>query len=166
MALGHHAVRTGSAPIAIKHYASSREYSSTPQHQIDIALAIIETAISFRHTIPLEPHIAKLEASIDRLPAPSGAPSGTRPTQADMALSAAEVRERSETDRKNARHREGLLGKVRTVRALTALAQADFERAARAFANVIETGGLGDWDGKVGQFVYFSMAVDTNVDYR
>lgn len=147
MALGHHAVRTGSVSAAIKHFASSREYSSTPQHQIDISLAIIEAALSFKHSISLEPHIAKLEASIDRLPAPANA--GGKSTAADMSLSAAEVRARSQSDRQNAKHRENLMEKVRVVKALIALGGGDLERAARGFAGVIENGGLGDWDGKV-----------------
>nr|ODN91286.1 hypothetical protein L203_01491 [Cryptococcus depauperatus CBS 7841] len=66
LAFAQLATKVGNLDEALKYFAAAREYSSSPQHHIDLGVSIIETCLAFNSPAYLAGHISKLEANLDQ----------------------------------------------------------------------------------------------------
>ncbi|ORX38038.1 cop9 signalosome complex subunit 1 [Kockovaella imperatae] len=142
------AIKAGNFNGAIMNYTASREYSTSPQHHLDLGLGILETSLSFNYLSSLPGQIPRLETYLDRLYPAAG--SSTTRTGADPSIiTAGEVRENREREARGMSTRRKIGVKIRVAKGLVALGNKDYDRTGREFSQVGEDGGLGDWEGQV-----------------
>ncbi|KAK8849405.1 hypothetical protein IAR55_004737 [Kwoniella newhampshirensis] len=147
LALAQLSLRVGDYQKAMKNYAAVREYSTSPQHHVDLGVGILETSIAFNLPQGLPGHISKLEATLDRLHPPAA---GGRNQTAEAAnVTASDLRERRANEARGAAVRRSVMVKIRVARGLVCLGNGDWSRAGSEFGAIEEEeSGLGDWEGK------------------
>ncbi|WWD20026.1 hypothetical protein CI109_104499 [Kwoniella shandongensis] len=147
LAFAQLSLKVGSYQGAMKNYAAVREYSTSPQHHVDLGVAILETSIAFNLASSLPGHISKLEATLDRLHPP---PQTSKNQAAEAAsVTASDLRERRANEARSASVRRSVMVKIRVARGLVALGHRDWTKAGKESGAIEEEeGGLGDWEGK------------------
>ncbi|KAK4689314.1 COP9 signalosome complex subunit 1, partial [Tremellales sp. Uapishka_1] len=146
MALVQLNIKCGHYGVAIKQYNNVREYSTTPAHQVELGLGILETSLVFLNVTQLAGHITKLEAQLDRLH-PSTQSKVTAPLGDAQGITAGDLRASRENQARSADVRRAVGIKIRVARGLLALQNREFEKAARELGEIGEEGGLGEWEG-------------------
>ncbi|WVF68867.1 hypothetical protein IAT40_003640 [Kwoniella sp. CBS 6097] len=146
LAFAQLSVKVGNAQSAMKNYGAAREYSTSPQHHVDLGVGIIETLLAFNAPASLPGHISKLEAILDRLHPPP-----TRQTQGTEAanVTASDIRERRANEARSAAVRRSVVLRIRVGKGLVALYNKEWSRAASQLGAIAEEeGGLAEFEGK------------------
>ncbi|WVQ96389.1 hypothetical protein IAU59_003494 [Kwoniella sp. CBS 9459] len=139
-------VKVGNAQSAMKNYSAAREYSTSPQHHVDLGVGIIETLLAFNAPASLPGHISKLEATLDRLhPPPARQAQGTEAAN----VTASDIRERRANEARSAAIRRSVVLRIRVGKGLVALYNREWGRAATQLGAIAEEeGGLAEFEGK------------------
>nr|KIR47016.1 COP9 signalosome complex subunit 1 [Cryptococcus bacillisporus CA1280] len=146
LAFAELAFKVGKVREALNSYAATREYSSTPQHHVDLGVGVVETCLAFNYPAPLSGHIAKLEATLDRLHPP---PHAQSKQQAGLSTTASDLRERQAEESRSQAVRRSVMVRAKVGKGLISAGQKDWARAGRELGWIEEDeGGLGDWEGK------------------
>ncbi|WVR08336.1 hypothetical protein IAU60_005389 [Kwoniella sp. DSM 27419] len=146
LAFAQLSVKVGDSQSAMKNYGAAREYSTSPQHHVDLGVGIVETLLAFNQPASLPGHISKLEATLDRLH-----PALTRQTAGIEAanITASDIRERRENEARSAAVRRTVMIRIRVAKGLVALYNREWSRAAGQLGAVAEVeGGLADFEGR------------------
>ncbi|WVW86576.1 hypothetical protein I302_108626 [Kwoniella bestiolae CBS 10118] len=146
LAFAQLSVKVGNSASAMKNYGAVREYSTSPQHHVDLGVGIVETLLAFNHPSTLPGHVSKLEATLDRLHPPPT----TAKNQAEAAnVTASDIRERRENELRSLSVRKSVMIRIKIAKGLVALYNKEWSRAARELMGVQEEcGGLGVFEGK------------------
>ncbi|KAL7424840.1 hypothetical protein Q5752_000525 [Cryptotrichosporon argae] len=142
------ALKTGNLAAALKHYLGAREHCSLAVHHVELEQAILQACLEHNSAYHLSGHIAKLEASLERV-YPQGR-AGVNANSATMTVD--DVRERRERQEQGQSVRRRVVVRLKVARALVQLGvgtAASFANAARELCELGEGGGLGDWEGQV-----------------
>ncbi|OWZ44948.1 COP9 signalosome complex subunit 1 [Cryptococcus neoformans c45] len=146
LAFAELAFKVGKVREALNYYAATREYSSTPQHHVDLGMGVVETCLAFNYPAPLSGHIAKLETTLDRLHPP---PHAQSKQQAGLSTTASDLRERQAEESRSQAARRSVMARAKVGKGLISASQKDWARAGRELGWIEEDeGGLGDWEGK------------------
>ena len=128
-------------------YSQAKEFSTTLQQHLDLGLGMLDKCLAFNRPTAFQGHVLKLESIVDRLfPQPTGTSAGPRAT--DLALTASDIRENRAREARSAAVRRSVWTKIKVAKGLILLSQEKFEETGLLLSEVIEDGGLGDWDGQ------------------
>ncbi|OCF33382.1 hypothetical protein I316_04801 [Kwoniella heveanensis BCC8398] len=146
LAFAQLSVKVGNAQSAMKNFGAAREYSTSPQHHVDLGVGIIETLLAFNVPASLPGHISKLEATLDRLhPPPTRQIQGTEAAN----VTASDIRERRANEARSAAVRRSVVLRIRVGKGLVALFNREWSRAAAQLGAIAEEeGGLAEFEGK------------------
>ncbi|WWD04033.1 hypothetical protein V865_002096 [Kwoniella europaea PYCC6329] len=146
LAFAQLSIKVGNSSSAMKNYGAVREYSTSPQHHVDLGVGIVETLLAFNLPATLPGHISKLEATLDRLHPP---PTSSK-NQAEAAnVTASDIRERRENELRSLSVRKSVMIRIKIAKGLVALYNREWAKAARELLGVQEDcGGQADFEGK------------------
>ncbi|WVO13656.1 hypothetical protein L204_101277 [Cryptococcus depauperatus] len=137
LAFAQLATKVGNLDEALKYFAAAREYSSSPQHHIDLGVSIIETCLAFNSPAYLAGHISKLEANLDRLHPPSHANKGNQ-GQVNMNTTASDIREMEAEGERSKIIRKSVTARIQVAKGLLALSQKDYSKTTRELAFITD----------------------------
>ncbi|WWC93127.1 uncharacterized protein L201_008094 [Kwoniella dendrophila CBS 6074] len=149
LAFAQLSVKVGNSQAAMKNYGAVREYSTSPQHHVDLGVCIVETLLAFNLPQTLPGHISKLEATLDRLHPPPN-PTGNKGPAAEAAnVTASDIRERRENEARSLAVRKNVMIRIKIAKGLVALYNKEWSKAGRELSSLAEDeGGLSDFEGK------------------
>jgi len=155
---------TGDYGTSLKHYTKSREFCTTSQHVLDMCMSILEVPISKRvsekgfvditliqllieqrNYAHLTTYVFKADAALDAATAATNA--------AASNTSGAPVPTATAGSKKKSAERDNVQAKLDLATALSHLGQGNYEKAAHSFLKIGTAKDLGDWVGKVGDFL-------------
>ncbi|EIW72319.1 hypothetical protein TREMEDRAFT_14118, partial [Tremella mesenterica DSM 1558] len=142
IALARLASKRGDALSAVNHFIDGREYATGPMQHLEHALGSLEICLIFNQPLSLPGHISKLEATLDR-----ALPASVARTIEAAHTTALDIRETREREQRNATLRQSVSLKLRIARTLVALDNQDYHFAGRQCCDIIDDGGLGEYEG-------------------